>query len=67
MYKTLLGLITGVETSEINIRIWREEDFVIETKVDELGNFIISGLEIGSYRLILSGTSFEIHLEELEI
>jgi len=65
--KTLIGLITGVETNGINVRLWQKQDFVVETEVDELGNFIISGLEIGSYRLILSGTNFEIHVEELEI
>lgn len=65
--KTLIGLITGIETSGLNVRLWQEQEYVIEKEVDELGNFIISGLEVGSYRLILSGTNFETHVEELVI
>lgn len=65
--KIVIGLVTGVEVIGIKVRLWREEKLIIETEVDELGNYLISGLEIGSYRLILSGTNFEIHIEELEI
>ena len=65
--KTLMGLVAGVEITRINVRLWQEEDSIAETKVDELGNFVISGLNIGSYTLILNGENFEIHVVDLEI
>ncbi len=65
--KTLIGLLTGVDTTGVNISVWHEKEPVSETEVDELGNFVISGLDIGSYRLFIGGKNFEIHVEDLAI
>jgi len=65
--RTLMGLVTGVEITSINVRLWQENDTIAETKVDELGNFVFSGLNIGRYKIVLSGKNFEIHVEDLEI
>jgi hypothetical protein len=65
--KTLLGLITGLESNEFSIQVRQGEQAVATTSVDEIGNFIISHLSPGHYKLILSGPNIEIHVQSLPV
>jgi hypothetical protein len=65
--KTLLGLVTGLESRDSTIQISQEDRVVATTSVDEIGNFIISQLAPGHYKLILSGPNIEIHVPSLPV
>jgi hypothetical protein len=65
--KTLLGLITGMDTSELVAHLWLADRHVGEVPVDELGNLFIPGLAPGSYELILSGPEVELHIRDLDV
>lgn len=63
----ILGLITGVEPDSLQIYVWRGEERIARVPVDELGNFVISGLSSGTYQLIITGLEEEIHVQSLEV
>lgn len=65
--KTLLGLVTGMDTSELVAHLWLSDQHVGEVPVDELGNLVIPGLVPGSYELILSGLEVEMHIRDLDV
>jgi hypothetical protein len=65
--KDLVGLILGVDATGLQAHLWRQEQEVTSTAVDELGNFIFNGLEPGQYELFLSGPDVEIQIKDLEV
>ena len=65
--KTLLGLVTGMDTSELVAHLWLADRHVGEVPVDELGNLVIPDLAPGSYELILSGPEVELHIRDLDV
>jgi hypothetical protein len=65
--KVLLGLVMGVHTRELKAHLWRDDEPLTEVSVDELGNFVIPGLEPAKYELILSGPETEIHIQTLQV
>jgi hypothetical protein len=65
--KTLLGLVTGLETNEFKIQVSQGEQAIATTSVDEIGNFVISHLSPGHYKLVLSGPNIEIHVQSLPV
>ncbi len=65
--KTLLGLVTGLETNEFTIQVSRGEQVIATTSVDEIGNFIIPHLAPGHYTLVLSGPNMEIRIPSLAV
>jgi hypothetical protein len=65
--QVLLGLVTGAEAAGWTVSLWRDEQLVAETEVDDLGNLFFGGLEQGSYELIVSGPEAEIHIQNLDI
>lgn len=65
--KTLLGLVTGIDASDLVAHLWMASERVGEVPVDELGNLVIPGLVAGSYELILSGPEVEIHIRDLDV
>jgi len=65
--KTLLGLVTGLEKNEFTIQVSQGDEVIAATSVDEIGNFIISHLSPGHYKLILSGPNMEIHVQSLPV
>ena len=65
--RTILGLLIGVETVETAAHLWQEGQKVIQTPVDEFGNFVLAELAPGIYELIVSGPDFEIHVQELSV
>lgn len=66
-FRTILGLLIGVETAEATAHLWQEAQKVAQVPVDEFGNFAFAGLSPGAYELIVSGPDFEIHLQELAV
>jgi hypothetical protein len=65
--KSILGLVLGSDEPALQAHLWQEGLLVKTVNVDELGNFTIMGLAPGLYDLILSGASFEIHVQALQI
>jgi len=73
--RSLLGLVLGVDPAGLKAQLWEigPEELVAESsplrvvEVDDLGNFVLSGLPPGVYRLVLSGSRFEIQLPRLEV
>ena len=65
--KTLLGLVTGLETNEFTIQVSHGDQVIATASVDEIGNFIIPHLSRGQYKLILSGPNMEIHVQSLPV
>lgn len=65
--KTLLALVTGIDTSELVAHLWLAGRRVGEVPVDELGNLVVPNLAPGSYELILSGPEVEVHIRDLDV
>jgi len=65
--RSILGLVTGVDTSDVDVILLQAGKPLVSTEVDELGNFIMPDLAPGGYTLILAGEEFEIHVQELRI
>jgi len=65
--KTLLGLVTGLESNEFTIQVNQEGQAIASTSVDEIGNFIIPHLSPGHYKLVLTGPNMEIHVQSLPV
>ena len=65
--KSLLGLVTGLETNEFTIQVSQGDQVIATTSVDEIGNFIISHLTPSHYQLVLSGPNMEIHIQSLPV
>lgn len=65
--QAVLGLVMGMDTSELVAHVWRTEERVTAVPVDELGNFVVRDLTSGRYDLILSGPEVEIHVQELGV
>jgi len=63
--KTMLGLVTGLETNDFTIQVNQGDPVITTTAVDEIGNFIISHLAPGYYELILTGPNMKIHIQSL--
>ena len=66
-HRSILGLVFGVDVADMQAHLWQEGEPATTMDVDELGNFIISGLAPGTYELILSGPAVEIHVQTLSI
>lgn len=64
-FKSLLGLIIGIEPADFEAHLWRDAELVTTANVDALGNVSISDLSPGVYELILSSPGLEIHVQDL--
>ena len=65
--KSILGLVLGIETEAVAVKLVQEDVVVTAVTLDELGNFTFTGLEPGQYELTLSGQDIEIHVQDLLI
>jgi hypothetical protein len=63
--KSILGLVLGIETEAVAVRLIQGEAVVTAVTLDELGNFTFTGLKPGTYELTLSGQDIEIHVQDL--
>jgi hypothetical protein len=65
--RMLMGLMMGAGGIGWSASLWSHGNPLDKTGVDELGNFILSGLAPGEYDLILSGEDVEIHVQSLAV
>lgn len=66
--RVLLGLLLGLPAPQtVTAHLWRADQPVATTPVDELGNFVIAALTPGAYDLILSSEKTEVHIPALVI
>lgn len=61
---TLFGLVTGVDAERLEVSLWHQSQRAAATGLDDLGNFVFSGVEPGAYELVLAGPDFEIYLSD---
>ncbi len=64
---TLLGLLLGVDLQGFQAQLWQGGEPLGISEVDELGNFVFSVPNLGSYDLILAGPEGEIHIQSLDL
>jgi len=64
-HKTLLGLVTGLESNDCNVQVSKEGETIATASVDEVGNFIVPHLLPGNYQLALKSQEVEIHIKSL--
>lgn len=65
--KMLTGLATGPSISTMQVSIWMEGKHVRTVAIDQLGNFVLAGLEPGDYELILKDADLIIHIQTFTI
>lgn len=66
--RVILGLVTGLGDPEtLQIHVWRADELHTTLPVDELGNFVISGLAPATYELIVSGPETEVHIQDFAV
>lgn len=65
--KTLVGLVLGVDPTGLSAHLWRGNDPIGSANVDEIGNFLLTNVEPGSYELTVSGPKLEIRLPALDV
>jgi hypothetical protein len=65
--KSILGLVLGIETESVEVKLLQGDGVVTAVTLDEIGNFSFTSLETGSYELTLSGQTIEIHVPDLNI
>jgi hypothetical protein len=65
---SLLGLIQGPDDfSGAPVRVWRDDELIAAESVDEVGNFVIDGLESGQYALTIGKAPLEIQIPQLDV
>lgn len=63
-----LGLLIGLdETLAFEAQLWLAQERVTTAQLDELGNFVLSGLASGVYKLVLAGPDLEIHIQAVQV
>lgn len=65
--RTVLGLIIGGTETLQKVELWQDGRSIQQTIIDDLGNFVFTGVEPGSYDLILSQRAAEIHVQAFTI
>lgn len=63
--KSLLGLVTGLETGGLSAQLWQAEQRIATTDVDDLSTFRISNIAPGRYDLTLLGPEIEVHVQDV--
>jgi len=64
----VLGLTVGLEeTSAFEAQLWQDNNPLQTAQLDELGNFVLSGLDPGTYTLLLIGPDLQIQIEPLPV
>jgi len=66
-HRAILGLVVGVEELAFQAQLWQNGRRLQETTVDELGNFVFAGVQPGTYDLILSRLTAEIHVQAFTV
>ncbi len=64
--KIVLGLVLGIATAGLQVYYLHSGKQLGSSPVDELGNFILAGLEPGEYDLLLQNETVEIQIRSLD-
>jgi anti-sigma factor RsiW len=65
---SLLGLIQGPDDfSGAPVRVWRDGELIATEAVDDVGNFVIAGLEPGQYDLTIGETPLQVQIPLLDV
>lgn len=65
---SLFGLIQGPDDfGGAPVRVWRDGELIATEEVDEVGNFVIAGLEPGQYALTIGDTPLEVQIPQLDV
>ena len=65
--KVILGLIIGLELSEMEAQLWQQDRHIGSATVEASGNFILHGVEPGRLELSLRGADVMVRIEDLEV
>lgn len=65
--KSIVGLVIGGVDALQHVALWQDGRSIMQTTIDDLGNFVFSGVESGSYDLILSQKAAEIHVQAFSV
>ncbi|MFW5942640.1 MAG: hypothetical protein ACOCXI_12625 [Chloroflexota bacterium] len=65
--RSVLGLVLGADAEGWHVYLWRENEEIAHTTVDELGNFVLDGVEPNTYRLLLHGEQVLVHIPDLTV
>jgi len=66
-HKVLVGLITGMNAEDYSVQLWSAKNQIAETQIDDLGNFLISGIYPGEFELMIKGPEVEVQIQKLQI
>jgi hypothetical protein len=66
-HKSILGLLVGGDGSVFKAQLWQNGRSLQQTNIDDLGNFVFTGVQPGTYDLILSQHVTEIHVQAFRI
>lgn len=66
-HKDLLGIVTGLEAQAYRINLTFEGKTVADSQIDEAGNFVVSEIPLGEYKLRIIGPDVEIQILRLKI
>lgn len=65
--RVLLGLLTGVPGGGLQAALKQDGRPVAQGEIDEYGNLLLDNLAPGTYELLLTGSEFEIQVQELKV
>ena len=65
--RIVLGLVTGLDSTGLNVILRQADQLVATTSVDRSGNFLIPRLQPGQYQLSLIRPEVEIHVQSLDL
>jgi hypothetical protein len=65
--RTLIGLITGLPREGLQVKILKNGEEIARASVDELHNFVLSGLPSGEYEIVLTIPELEVRIPTFQI
>jgi hypothetical protein len=66
-HSAIMGLVIGLESTEVVAHLWQNERPIATASVDELDSFVLPNIAPGTYELILAGPKLEIVIQDLKI
>lgn len=66
-YKIILGSIIGSDIADTIVHLWKNNQLVGSSPVDELGSFMFTGLLAGRYDVIISNTTNKVLIAGLAL
>lgn len=65
--RSVLGLLIGAPIEEVLVSLFQNGRMLQTAQLDDLSNFVLSGIKKGQYELVLRGSTFEIDVSPLVI